>query len=62
MVAKPLSSRVLACYSGISMPLAAMLMPVAIYLPPFYASELGLSLATVGLIFTWATWSSSCCP
>ncbi|MYK27604.1 MAG: MFS transporter [Gammaproteobacteria bacterium] len=54
MVANPLSSRVLACYSGISMPLAAMLMPVAVYLPPFYASELGLSLATVGLIFTMA--------
>ena len=36
------------------MPLAAMLMPVAVYLPPFYASELGLSLATVGLVFTIA--------
>ncbi len=54
MAAKPLSNRVLACYSGISMPLAAMLMPVAVYLPPFYASELELNLATVGLIFTIA--------
>ena len=54
MPANPLSNRVLACYSGVSMPLAAMLMPVAVYLPPFYASELDLSLATVGLVFTIA--------
>ena len=54
MPAYPLSNRVLACYSGVSMPLAAMLMPVAVYLPPFYASELDLSLATVGLVFTIA--------
>jgi Na+/melibiose symporter-like transporter len=31
-----------------------MAMPIAIYLPPFYSSSLGLSLATVGLIFTLA--------
>ena len=53
-MAASLQKSVLACYSGISMPLAAMLMPVAVYLPPFYASELDLSLATVGLVFTIA--------
>ena len=29
-------------------------MPIAVYLPPFYSEGMGLSLATVGLIFTLA--------
>jgi Na+/melibiose symporter-like transporter len=38
----------------VALPIGAMAMPIAIYLPPFYSSSLGLSLATVGLIFTLA--------
>ena len=45
-----LNRKVLAAYSGVSMPMAAMGMPIAVYLPPFYAG-LGLDLATVGLVF-----------
>jgi Na+/melibiose symporter-like transporter len=45
---------VLAAYSGITMPMAAMGMPVAVYLPRFYSEGMGLSLATVGIIFTLA--------
>ena len=48
------SPRVLAAYSGITMPMAAMGMPVAVYLPRFYSEGMGLSLATVGIIFTLA--------
>ena len=47
-----LKKSTLLAYSGIAMPIAAMIMPVAVYLPPFYAEEMGLSLATVGLVFT----------
>ena len=36
------------------MPMAAMGMPVAVYLPRFYSEGMGLSLATVGIIFTLA--------
>ncbi|MCY3640778.1 MAG: MFS transporter [Gammaproteobacteria bacterium] len=49
-----LSKRLLASYSGVSAPLAAMTMPIAVYLPPFYGESMGLSLTTVGLIFTLA--------
>ena len=46
-----LSPTVLASYSAIAIPMAAMGMPIAVYLPPLYSS-LGLSLAAVGLAFT----------
>ncbi len=48
------SRRTLACYSSVGLPLAAMALPIAVYLPPFYGEELGMSLATVGLMFTLA--------
>ena len=51
---RPLKTWELSAYSGIAMPMAAMGMPVAVYLPRFYSEGLGLSLATVGLIFTLA--------
>ena len=38
----------------VALPIGAMAMPIAIYLPPLYSGSLGLSLATVGLIFTLA--------
>ena len=51
---QPLKPWTLAAYSGISLPMAAMGMPIAVYLPRFYSEGLGLSLITVGLIFTVA--------
>ncbi len=51
---KRLSAPVLAAYSGISLPMAAMGMPVAVYLPRFYSEGMGLSLVVVGTIFTIA--------
>ena len=51
---RPLSNFQLAAYSGISLPAAAMGMPIAVYLPRFYSEGLGLSLITVGMIFTLA--------
>ena len=51
---KPLPARTLMAYSGITIPMAAMGMPVAVYLPRFYTEGLGLSLVTVGTIFTLA--------
>ena len=38
----------------VALPIGAMAMPIAIYLPPLYSGSLGLGLATVGLIFTLA--------
>ena len=54
LVERPLTTWEISAYSGIAMPMAAMGMPVAVYLPRFYSEGLGLSLATVGLIFTLA--------
>lgn len=54
IMARQLNKRVLASYSMVALPIGAMAMPIAIYLPPFYSGSLGLSLATVGLIFTLA--------
>ena len=51
---RPLSTLNLAAYSGVSLPMAAMGMPIAVYLPRFYSEGLGLSLITVGMIFTLA--------
>jgi Na+/melibiose symporter-like transporter len=44
----------LAAYSGVTIPMAAMGMPISVYLPPFYSDGLGLSLVTVGAVFTLA--------
>jgi Na+/melibiose symporter-like transporter len=49
-----LSPQVLASYSGVAVPMAAMGMPISVYLPPFYSDGLGLSLVTVGTVFTVA--------
>ena len=46
-----LSAASLAAYSAVAIPMAAMAMPIAVYLPPLYSS-LGLGLATVGAVFT----------
>jgi len=41
-------------YASPGIPTAAMGVPIAIYIPPFYAQEMGLGLAVVGLIFMLA--------
>jgi Na+/melibiose symporter-like transporter len=37
-------------YASISLPLAVIGYPLAVYLPPFYAQEIGISMAMVGLM------------
>lgn len=39
-------------FSGPAIPFAALSLPMTVYLPPFYARHVGISLAMVGLIFT----------
>lgn len=41
----------LAAFAGPTMPLAAIGLPLIVYLPPYYAGGLGLDLGMVGLIF-----------
>lgn len=41
----------LLAFSALSMPLAAVEVPLGTYVPPLYASAFGFDLATVGLIF-----------
>ncbi|HSA80845.1 MAG TPA: MFS transporter [Geminicoccaceae bacterium] len=43
-----LSRTVLLAYGGLGLPLAALNLPLYVYLPAFYADELGLGLAAVG--------------
>ncbi|MBW2366413.1 MAG: MFS transporter [Deltaproteobacteria bacterium] len=47
------TSRVLA-YSSLTIPITAVGIPINVYLPPLYATELGLGLAAVGFIFMLA--------
>jgi Na+/melibiose symporter-like transporter len=49
-----LSRRTLAAYSAPSLAMAAFATPLAIYAPPFYATDRGLGLASVGAIFMLA--------
>lgn len=51
---KPINKPILASYAAVALPVGAMTMPIAIYLPPLYSGDLGLSLATVGIVFTLA--------
>lgn len=41
----------LAAFTSPALPLAAIGMPMIVYLPPYYAGTLGLGLGTVGLLF-----------
>lgn len=45
------SNAVLAAFSGPCLPLAGLVLPLVVYLPAYYASELGLGLAAVGAAF-----------
>ena len=49
---KKLPVRLLAPFASASMPVAALGVPLTVYLPNYYASHIGLSLASVGLAFT----------
>ncbi len=46
-----LSRARLAAFAALEIPMAAFLTPLVVYIPSFYASEKGLGLATVGLVF-----------
>ena len=41
----------LARFSAVALPLAGAGLPIAVYLPPIFARDFGLSLTTIGLIF-----------
>ncbi|MBN8885030.1 MAG: MFS transporter [Rudaea sp.] len=47
----PLSLGKLLAYSGPAIPMNILFVPLVIYLPPFYSTDMRLDLATVGLIF-----------
>lgn len=46
-----LSRTILASYSLPAIPQAMLLLPIIVYFPPFYAQVVGLSLASLGVIF-----------
>lgn len=45
------SNAVLAAYASPTLPLAGLGLPLVVYLPEYYVSELGLSLSVVGMAF-----------
>ena len=52
MTAEPRrSNAVLAAYASPTLPLAGLGLPLVVYLPEYYVSELGLSLSVVGMAF-----------
>jgi GPH family glycoside/pentoside/hexuronide:cation symporter len=51
---KPLRSLTMALYGLPYLPVSIVALPIALYIPPFYAGDLGLSLALVGVILTAA--------
>src|SRR5690606_21018467 len=50
----PLRRSQLLAFALPAMPLAAFHSPITVYLPPFFGTEMGLGLATVGAIFMLA--------
>ena len=53
-IADPTSTRSLLAYASPSIAISIMMMPLMVYIPPFYGQEVGLDLATVGLVFLLA--------
>lgn len=48
---RPQSTSTLALYAMPAISISMLLMPPIMYIPPFYASEVSMDLATVGLVF-----------
>jgi Na+/melibiose symporter-like transporter len=48
---KKITTPILIAYGGLAVPLAALGLPLAVYIPPFYAGPIGLGVGTVGIIF-----------
>jgi len=46
----PITLRTLLAYGVLGLPLAALNLPLYVYLPAFYAEDIGLGLTTVGLV------------
>ncbi len=62
-VTPPLTFRRLAAFSSLGVPIAATLLPIGVYLPPYYAQTMGLGLGTVGAIFMFSRlWNALCDP
>ena len=53
----------LTAFASLGIPLAAVFLPLGVYLPPFYATTMGLGLGTVGLVFMLSRlWNALCDP
>ncbi|HEY9235531.1 MULTISPECIES: MFS transporter [Phenylobacterium] len=48
---RPLSSGMVLSFSSLALPLGALAVAVAVYIPPFFASHLGVNLAAIGAAF-----------
>ncbi len=51
-----LKRRTLAAFAAPCLPLTGLGLPLIVYLPPYYASTLGLDLAMTGIIFSAVRW------
>ena len=51
---RPLGVGKYIAYGVPTLPIAAFAVPIYIYIPPFYAQELGISLAAIGTVLTIA--------
>ncbi|HUD50007.1 MAG TPA: MFS transporter, partial [Parvibaculum sp.] len=54
MAAVKTSALRLIAFAGPSIPIAALVVPLAVHLPAYYAGPMGLGLGTVGTIFMLA--------
>ena len=51
MPSQATSTRSLLAYAGPAIPLRILLMQLVVYVPPFYATEIGLEIAAIGAVF-----------
>ena len=51
MQEKPITRGQIAAFSLPSIPVAALSLPLIVYLPPFYTQDVGLNFTIVGMIF-----------
>ena len=52
MATRSIGAGAMAALSGPAVPMFALMMPLVIFIPPFYAEHMGLGMAAVGTIFT----------